>query len=64
MASQDPRKIAIEVLGELKKGRSTLNRIFEEKTAAGGLLNRDRSLLNALVYGVLRWQGRLDFIIS
>jgi 16S rRNA (cytosine967-C5)-methyltransferase len=25
---------------------------------------RDRALLNALVYGVLRWRGRLDYIIK
>jgi 16S rRNA (cytosine967-C5)-methyltransferase len=25
---------------------------------------RDRALLNALVYGVLRWRGRLDYIIN
>ena len=60
----DPRKIAVEVLGELQKSQSTLNRIFEKKVDTYDLLGRDRALLNALVYGVLRWQGRLDFIIS
>jgi 16S rRNA (cytosine967-C5)-methyltransferase len=60
----DPRKIAVNVLNELQKGQSTLNRIFEKKVDTNDLLSRDRALLNALVYGVLRWQGRLDFIIS
>jgi 16S rRNA (cytosine967-C5)-methyltransferase len=60
----DPRKLAVEVLDELKKGRSTLNHIFEKKVNPNDLFGRDRALLNALVYGVLRWQGRLDFIIS
>lgn len=63
MAS-DPRKMAVEVLGELEKGRTTLNRIFEKRVDNNDLSSRDRALLNALVYGVLRWRGRLDFIIS
>ena len=28
------------------------------------LSKKDRSLLNALVFGVIRWQGRLDYIIG
>jgi 16S rRNA (cytosine967-C5)-methyltransferase len=60
----DPRKTALEVLNELAKGRSTLNRIFDKKVDQSDFSSRDRALINALAYGVLRWRGRLDFIIS
>jgi len=38
---------------------------MEGMDASGGLRDgRDRDLLNAILYGVLRWRGRLDYIIT
>ena len=64
MDKSDPRKIALAVLSKQENSHKTLDHIFKEVVDPGNLKGRDRALLNALVYGVLRWRGRLDFLIS
>ncbi len=61
----DARKTALYILNSLDKGNKTLDNILETFSDKTDLLSkRDRSLLNALVYGVIRWRGRLDYIIG
>ncbi|UCF94093.1 MAG: 16S rRNA (cytosine(967)-C(5))-methyltransferase RsmB [Desulfobacterales bacterium] len=61
----DVRKTALLILNALETGRQTLDHLLEEACSANvRFAQRDRALLNALVYGVLRWRGRLDFIIA
>ncbi len=61
----DPRKTALFVLNSLNKRRFTLDRILEDvQNKELFLSRRDQALFYALVYGVLRWRGRLDWIIS
>ena len=60
----DPRKTALLILNKLEKSRKPLDRLFADTVAPGDFTMRDRALLQALVYGVLRWRGRLDYIIS
>lgn len=59
------RKISLHILDTLKKSHKTLDNVlddvFRKETR---LVKKDRALLQALVYGVLRWQGRLDWIIA
>jgi 16S rRNA (cytosine967-C5)-methyltransferase len=63
--SSDPRYRAVHLLGELERGRRTLDALMEGMEASGGLRDdRDRDLLNAILFGVLRWRGRLDYIIA
>ena len=61
----DSRKVALETLNTLDQGRRTLDSILEgipaDNTSAS---KRDRALFQTLVFGVLRWRGRLDFIIT
>jgi len=59
------RKTAWVILNTLDQGRRTLDTLMEGYS--GGeqeCSQRDRALLQTLVYGVLRWRGRLDYIIS
>lgn len=61
----DARKTALEVLNTLNQDKKTLDAILseipgEEKFGS----KRDRALFTAMVYGVLRWRGRLDYIID
>jgi len=59
------RKSALDILNTLDKGQHTLDYILEKKLNAVSAGSRqDRALLQALVYGVLRWRGRLDYVIS
>ncbi len=61
----DARKTALYILNRLDKGNKTLDSVLEAFSDKIDLLSkRDRSLLNALVYGVIRWRGRLDHIID
>lgn len=63
--SSDARRSAATLLVHLSHGRRTLEALLEEVDGAGSIRDpRDRDLLQALVFGVLRWQGRLDFILS
>jgi 16S rRNA (cytosine967-C5)-methyltransferase len=61
----DARNTVLKVLNKLDQGRQTLDGILDAITPVTNRLSkRDRSLFNALTYGVLRWRGRLDYIIS
>ncbi len=63
--SIDARKTAWVILNTLDQGRRTLDTLMEGHPVGGQVdSRRDRALLQTLVYGVLRWRGRLDYIIS
>ncbi|MEJ2662358.1 MAG: transcription antitermination factor NusB [Desulfobacteraceae bacterium] len=59
------RAIAADLLNRLQDRRYTLDHLLEQADSRILRLNRaDRSLVHALVFGVQRWQGRLDWIID
>ena len=61
----DARAAALFLLDRLDGGRTTLDALLEDATAAWARLSRrDRALFNQLVYGVLRWRLRLDAVIT
>ena len=60
------RKTALDILNTVSlKNNYTLDRIITDKidNAALKLSSRDRNFVNALIFGVLRWQERLDWQI-
>ncbi len=59
----DPRSTAFQILNRVREKRLPLDRVLEQ-VSVQDLSKRDRALANAIVYGVLRWQARLDWIIS
>ncbi len=61
----DPRKTALKILNTLDKKRYTLDSIIESAfTNNIALTQQDKSLANVIVFGVVRWQGQIDWIIS
>ncbi len=65
------RQTTLLVLNSVDSTDKTLDRIMEEADGRVGpssfakeSAKRERAFLNALVYGVLRWRGRIDTIIS
>ena len=61
----DARHSALTVLNTLDQRKRTLDRILQTLPQNEGYLSRrDRALMSALIYGVLRWRGRLDHIIA
>lgn len=63
--SFDPRKYALFILNRLESGDKTLDALMDEFHASSTpVARRERSLVQALVYGVLRSRSRIDGIIS
>ncbi|MBU4414692.1 MAG: 16S rRNA (cytosine(967)-C(5))-methyltransferase RsmB [Proteobacteria bacterium] len=60
------RNTALFILNTLDRGQKTLDRVLEEDMTDKEqyLSKRDRALVNALVYGVIRRRGTLDWIIA
>jgi 16S rRNA (cytosine967-C5)-methyltransferase len=59
------RHIAITILHQCHTQKHTLDYWLDRSSPQIDRLNRpDRALVHALVYGVLRWQSRLDWIID
>ncbi|RJQ68472.1 MAG: 16S rRNA (cytosine(967)-C(5))-methyltransferase RsmB [Desulfobacteraceae bacterium] len=59
------RRIALDILNQVAQGRHTLDHWLEAADGRLAQLNpADRALVHALVYGTLRWQGRLDYLID
>lgn len=59
------RYTALQILNALSHGHQTLDHELESYRQKEPLSEqRDRALLQAIVFGVLRWRGRLDFIIA
>lgn len=67
-ASDDPqavRRMALEILNATGQRRRTLDAILDDFRRKHPLARqRDRALLQAIVFGVLRWRGRIDFVIA
>ncbi len=64
-SSQGPRYIAIEILCNWEENRLPVDQIME-KCFSTMILDdpRDRQLSMSLVYGVIRWQGYLDWVLG
>lgn len=56
------RKIALKILAEVKEG--AYSNLALDKYLTGVQDKRDRALITEIVYGVLRLQNRLDFVIK
>ncbi len=59
-----PRKAALAILMDIDQGGLTLDRLMDRFHRGNELDRRDESFVTAIVYGVLRWRRRLDWIIS
>ena len=61
---ENPRQIAAQVLLDRRKGGSTLEENVDSRLATARLASKDRGLVQELVYGVVRWQATLDWLID
>ena len=61
----DARLTALQILMFLDQHRGTLDQALESmQDETSRLSQRDRALVHALVFGVIRWQKRLDWIVA
>ena len=58
------RRIALEVLLRVETTDAYANILLDSRLRASRLDRADRALATELVYGVLRWQGRLDWLLA
>jgi 16S rRNA (cytosine967-C5)-methyltransferase len=61
---QKPREIASRVLARRRKGDVFTENLLEKALAEAHLSAPDRGLCQELVYGVVRWQAALDWLIA
>lgn len=63
--AKDARSAAIEILGRVDKNRETLDAAMDDIIARNpDFSRRDTAFVSALVFGVSRWRGHLDYIIG
>ena len=62
--SLSPRQSALEILLDIENGRDTLDQRMDRFHMESRFDRRDEAFVTALVYGILRWRGRLDGIIT
>jgi 16S rRNA (cytosine967-C5)-methyltransferase len=61
---QKPREIAARILTRRESGGEFVETLLENALAESRLSSADRGLCQELVYGVVRWQAALDFLIA
>lgn len=60
----EARHVAFEVLLRVERTKAYANLLLDAMLKRSPLPERDRALATELVYGVLRWRGRLDRLIA
>jgi 16S rRNA (cytosine967-C5)-methyltransferase len=60
----DARRLALEVLTQVEEQQAYASLLLDAKLKRSRLSQQDRALATELSYGVLRWQGRLDYLLA
>lgn len=60
----DARRLALEVLTQVEEQRAYAGLLLDARLRKTRLSQQDRALATELTYGVLRWQGRLDYLLG
>lgn len=60
----DARQVALLSLTEWESGDQKIDHVLDRQLANAGLDERDTALAKNLTYGVLRWKGRLDWVLD
>ena len=58
------RRVALDVVLRVERARAFAGPALDAALDRAALASRDRSLATEIAYGVLRWRGRLDWIIG
>jgi 16S rRNA (cytosine967-C5)-methyltransferase len=59
-----PRGTAIKILNRIERTDSYLDKLLDAELRSREIADVDKSLLAELVHGVVRWQGRLDWVLN
>lgn len=58
------RGLAVKILNRVERSDSYLERLLENEMRNAELAGPDKALLYELVHGVVRWMGRLDWVLN
>ena len=58
------RETALDILNQLDTSQMTLDTIIDSAFSSGHQSKLDKAFIHSLVYGVLRWRSRLDWIVK
>lgn len=58
------REVALSCLIDLSQTNASISSVIDSAFDRCKLENRERRLVNALVYGVIRWQKQLDWVLK
>lgn len=61
---QGVRGLAIKILNRIDRTDAYLERLLDNEMKSTELSGPDKALLYEIVHGVVRWQGRLDWILN
>jgi 16S rRNA (cytosine967-C5)-methyltransferase len=64
VGGQKPREIAVRVLRQRRAGGKFIEDLLETALNGAQLLPADRGLCQEIVYGIVRWQATLDWLIA
>src|SRR5512137_3048358 len=64
LSAQKPREIAARVLKQHAASTDYVENLLEAELAQPRLSSKDRALCQELVYGAVRWQAALDWLIA
>jgi len=61
---ENPREIAIRILRQRRPSGDYVEKLLERELARHAFSPADRALCQELVYGMVRWQGALDWLVA
>jgi 16S rRNA (cytosine967-C5)-methyltransferase len=64
VSGQKPREIAVRVLRQRRAGGKFIEDLLERALSGAQLSLPDRALCQEIVYGIVRWQATLDWLIA
>ena len=59
-----PRGTAVKILNRVERTDSYLDKLLDAELKSKDIADIDKSLLAEIVHGVMRWQGRLDWVLN
>ena len=64
VTSEKPREIAVRVLCPARPGADFVETRLDHALATASLSPADRRLCQELIYGIVRWQATLDWLVA
>jgi 16S rRNA (cytosine967-C5)-methyltransferase len=61
---EGPRGTAVKILNRIERTDAYLDKLLDGELRSKEIADIDKSLLAEIIHGVVRWQGRLDWVLN